>query len=430
MKAVAHAAEWLRAQKSVRLVSHFDADGLCGCAIMKAALSAVGIETELEVLPVLTRAALARLPRDEPLLFIDVGSALPELDAYNAFVIDHHKSDAMPEQMLNPWSEGLDGGRDACSATLCLRVAQEFGEQDALLPIAIIGLLADSQEKRGLRGVNKAVVDTAVEKGLVSVEERLRLFGYERKGLASMLVQSRDLRIPGVTGNPHGARRMLEELGIPLRSGGRETRYNDLSAEQKAALLAMGRRRATRHPATTIHITILHEEGLFRDARQVATLLNACGRLEHAELGVAMLLGDAEARQAGKTLLNEYRDTLREAYAWLQTSKDVERGERFVIANARDKVRPSIIGTVCSMATRSGDVGRDVVVVGLARVGGLTKVSLRVNDHSERDVHTLLQSILEGFDAECGGHRVAAGAVIKTEDEARFIERAKALLSK
>lgn len=431
MNGVARAAEWLRRQERVRLVSHFDADGLCGCAIMKHALERHGITTELEMLPVLTPDAVERFPRDEALLFIDVGSVHPELDELDAFVIDHHKSDEAPARMLNPWSEGLDGGRDACSATLSMLVAQELGENEDLLPIAVIGLLADGQEKRGLQGPNKTLVRAAVDAGLVRMEERLRLFGYERKGLVEMLVKSRDLRIPGVTGNQRGARKLLEELEIPARTAGRETRFGDLTTEQKESLLAVGKRRAQRRPASALHATLLHEEGLFRDARQVATLLNACGRLERPELGVAILLGDEGARQEGRTMLSRYRDKLRAAYEWQKQSEAVVRQERYVIINAGDRILPSIIGTVCSMATRSGDVGRNVAVMGLAHMGGLTKISLRVNDRSERDVLALLKEILADFpETQCGGHRVAAGALIPTEEEDCFVERAKEILDK
>ncbi len=427
----ARAAEWLRQQERVRLISHFDADGLCACAILQGALSALGITVELEFLPLLTREVLMRFPKDEALLFIDVGASLPEIDEFSAFVIDHHQSESSPERMLNPWREGLDGGRDACSATIAYCVARELGTSDALLPLAVIGFLADSQEKQGVRGMNQELLAQGVAAGLLAVEERLRLFGYERWSLVELLVKSRDLRIPGVTGSARGARAFLEELGIPLRTEGRATRFDDLSAAQKAALLAQGARRATRQPATAIHITILGEEGLFRDARQVATLLNACGRLERPELGVAMLLGDAAARRAAQGVLAEYRRVLREAYAWQQAAP-VEETAHYRIINAGGHILPSIIGTVCSMVARGGAVGRDVVVVGLARMTGVgcTKVSLRVHDRSRRDVLAALKRIVSDFPGvEFGGHRVAAGAVLKTRDEEAFLERARRVLS-
>lgn len=408
-------ATWLR--PGLRIVSHYDADGLCATAIIASCVERPAVT----ILPQLTRRHVRELP-DEPTLFLDVGAIHADAIAEHLsdyWILDHHKA-AKQERLLNPWLLGLDGGRDACTSTLAFRVAEHFDR--APFEPAIVGMLADSQEKQGLHGLNKEVVDAAVAAGALEVEERLRLFGYERRNLVTLLVKSHDLQIPGVTENPEGARALLTELGLPHGA-----RFHELDTAQRERLLSL-RERTTRSPATARHFTLLREHGLFRDARQFATLLNACGRMERPELAVDIVRGNKAARDEGVEVLRSYRKALRDAYAW-QSQADVEEGDNYRLIRAGRAILPSIIGTVCSMQTRSGDVARDTVVVGLAhQQDAMTKVSARVNDRSDRDVLAILQEALEGIESQAGGHRVAAGALLSTEDEECFLEQLRRVL--
>lgn len=418
MKAVPRLARWLAEQHELHLISHYDADGLVALALIEQALRKRSIQTHIHVHPGMPK----QLP--ERTLLIDMGaseaSRLPE----TCWVLDHHRGEASDRQ-LNPWLEGLDGGQDACSSTLAALIAEELGYEETA--IAIVGILADGQEKRGLRGLNKEFVERAVSAGQLTVEERLRLFGYDRFDLVTLLVKSRDLQIPGVTGNRDGAVAFLSELRIPSRVAGRATRFDDLDALQRDRLRSEGSRRARRAHPTGLHATLTHETVHFRDARSFATMLNACGRLEESEIALGALRGDSVARERAGTITDQYRDELRKAYAWF--GEHATGNERYRLFSAERAILPSLVGTVCSMATRSGDVPQDCVVMGMARnTDGTTKLSIRVNDHSDRDVLALLEKILDGA-GRCGGHRVAAGALIPTSVEGDVLERAVRILA-
>ncbi len=425
------AAAALKGAERITLINHFDADGIAACAILRAALERLGRACAVRAVPQLSAEEIGGLG-DGFFVFVDIGAAHAAAIAARlpgrALIVDHHRGEERAGP--NPWLHGLDGGRDACSATLAFLIARRLDAANAdLAPLALVGIIADAQEKRGLHGPNADAVRTGEEAGLVAVEERLRLFGYERRGLVAMLIGSNDLRIPGVTGSAAGARKFLARLGIPLRDRqGRDTRYDDLEEDQRERLLRAGAEAATRRPAVAPHYLLVRERGLFRDARQYATLLNACGRLGRGELALAICGGDEEARRQAPGVLHEYRAALREAYEWQKRSPDVVRAPGYVLIDAGSRIPPSIMGTVCSMATRGGDVPEGVVVLGVADDGADAKVSLRVSGRDAPDLRDLLGSMLGGVEGSYGGHAQAAGAVIRAADKERFLANARTVL--
>ncbi len=432
LAACAAAAERLRAEEKILVVSHFDADGLAAAALLARALERRGTRVEAEAVSHFDPAMVEAC--EEFLVLIDMGAThavrlTPH--AERLLVIDHHKTEGEPEDeraffVLNPWSHGLDGGTEACSATVAFWVALALGRNEDLAGLGVVGLLADAQEKQGLHGLNRATVERGIAAGVVAVEERLRLFGYERKSLVGMLAGSYDLAIPEVTGDIGGARRFLARLGIPSRNRrGQETRYRDLTEEQRRRLIVEASTLATKRPAIAPYYLLPRERGFFRDARQFATILNSCGRLKEPALGFAIAKGDEEARNHAGDVLRDYRVALNDAYAW-QTSV-AERTKRYALIDAGNRIPPNLIGTVCSMVARSGDVPEGVIVIGVAVDGEQAKASLRCAGNG-CDVHALLKEMMTGIPGTHGGHAQAAGAVFPTGEKELFLERARSIL--
>ena len=65
-------------------------------------------------------------------------------------------------------------------------------------------------------------------------------------------------------------------------------------------------------------------------------------------------------------------------------------------------------------------------------IDGTTKVSLRMcGNNNGTDLKQIIADIIKDIpDCEAGGHANAAGALIPTDSENKFIERAKAILEK
>jgi len=101
-----------------------------------------------------------------------------------------------------------------------------------------------------------------------------------------------------------------------------------------------------------------------------------------------------------------------------------------MIINAQDKVIPTMIGTIASILSNSNSIDSGTFILGLAQnVDGTTKVSFRyAGQNHDNDLKKIISDIVQEAGGEAGGHKDAAGAVIETENEDKFIKAAKRVL--
>jgi len=88
-----------------------------------------------------------------------------------------------------------------------------------------------------------------------------------------------------------------------------------------------------------------------------------------------------------------------------------------------------MIGTIASMISKNNEIAENIFVLSMARnPDNTTKVSLRVSGNPEGvDLKSIVSELVERVGGEAGGHQMAAGAIIDTAIEDKFIEEAKAL---
>jgi RecJ-like exonuclease len=179
------------------------------------------------------------------------------------------------------------------------------------------------------------------------------------------------------------------------------------------------------------------KESPTRDAREFATLLNACGRLNKASLGIGACLGDKRIKQKAISQLRAYKRAIIDAMKWYNSNKETGKvmvNDGFIIINAGENIRPTMIGTTASIISKSNEFKEGTYIMSLARQDdGTTKVSLRIsgrNRSEEIDLRGIVSEITRQTGGEAGGHMHAAGAIISSEDEEKFIESAKSVLSR
>ena len=179
------------------------------------------------------------------------------------------------------------------------------------------------------------------------------------------------------------------------------------------------------------------EESPTRDAKEFATLLNACGRLGRASYGIGACLGDKKIKQQAIRSLADYKKEIVGALNWYHENKftdDVHWGNHFVIINAKDKVMSTMIGTLASILSKSNVMTNNLFILSMAQaVDGNTKISLRTTNNIEGklDLRNIIGEIIGGIgNSEAGGHQNAAGAVIPTDKEGDFLQSAKEVLGK
>ncbi len=447
---------------TVRVVSHYDADGIASAAIMARALSRLGKPFHLSIVKQLADATLKELSEEKHSLYIftDLGSGKlaaiqKELlrNGVNVIVSDHHQvnGDVLPENRerlihLNPLVFGLDENVSGSGVTYILARAVSPENKD-LSELAVVGAIGDSQtgsieENWGLSGLNREILKDAEGSGKVKVETGLRLWGKYTRPVHKALEYSVDPVIPGISGSESASVQFLQEIGIPLKKDDGEWRtLADLThEEQKKLATGIIKERIRNNQDNPEWIfgdayELLSKKRDFRNANEFATILNACGKMDRAWLGVALCLDDEGAYEEARSVLASYRKEIGRALDIIRNSPDMtEEKENCVFIRAGTAVSEHIISNVVSILNRSGLLPSNKPVFAFADTeDGQVKVSARADDSLvERGINLqeIMESIAEQTGGEGGGHKGAAGATIPKENEALFMEAVAKMLSR
>ena len=454
LKNAAEAFKQIDKKEVIRVISHLDADGISACAIMIKLLNMENRKYSVSIIQQLNKAFLSQVAF-EPyncFIFTDIGSGVvgdikEVLKGKKVFILDHHSiSDDNFESIVfvNPHLCGIDGGKEISGAGVVFKFACAVDKgMEELANIAIIGAIGDLQEQNGFLRLNEEILKVAVEKNKIQVKKGLRIFGTQTKPLHKALEYCTDPYIPGVSGSESGAIQFLHQIGIDPKNGNgwkKIVHLNDDEMKKLVTGIIMKRLNEANPDDVLGNVYILtqeEEESPTRDAKEFATLLNACGRLGRASLGIGACLGDKKIKQQAIRSLSDYKKEIVNALNWYNENKfneDIFWGSGFVIINAKSNVMSTMIGTLASILSKSNLMTKNTFILSMAQaVDGSTKVSLRTtnNVNGAFDLKKIIEEVINDIDnAESGGHQNAAGAVIPTEKEIDFIETAKEVLGK
>ncbi|MBI2655828.1 DHH family phosphoesterase [Candidatus Woesearchaeota archaeon] len=441
-------------KEAIRLVSHLDADGISAASIMVKLLSAENRKYSVSIVQQLNLAVITQLA-SEPyncFVFTDIGSGLIDeikehLKGKKVFILDHHSianEDYGDIVFVNPHLQGIDGGKEISGAGVVFKFACAVDPaMEEMAHIAIIGAVGDLQEQNGFMQLNKEILDVAVRKNKIKVDIGLRIFGSQTKPLHKALEYCTDPYIPGVSGSESGAIQFLYQIGIDPKNGNGWKKIVHLDQEDMKKLVTgviMKRLSESRPDDVLGNVYILpheDEESPTRDAKEFATLLNACGRLGKASYGIGACMGDKKIKQQAIRSLGDYKKEIVKALNWYNENKfsdDIFWGNNFVIINAKDNVMSTMIGTLASILSKSNVMTNNTFILSMAQaLEGNTKISLRTtnNINGALDLRRIIEEIIGGIgNSESGGHQNAAGAVIPTDKENEFFEAAKEILGK
>ena len=408
--------------KPIRLISHFDTDGITSAAIIVSVLRQLEKKFSLKIVKGLDKEFLDKeLKRNEKevLFFTDLASG--SLDYFQdlknpIFILDHHEIDATKLndkiKIVNPH---LNGVENICGAGLCYLFSKEVLEDSKKLArLAVIGMIGDRAEAN-LCKLNQQIVKDAP--GL-EIKSGLLVFSATRP-LSRSLEYSTSCYIPGVTGSSKGVRELLREVGI----GSQKTLYSLNEEEMKKLVTAVMIRRAKHSGKDSEIIGNLYLMNFFNrkeDARELSVLINACSRLGYSDVALSFCLENQKAKELAQEIYLSYKQQLVSALAVVGELEKVE-GNGFLIINARERIKDTIIGTVTSMLSSSLDYEEGTVLIGMAHNKDKIKVSARIVGRGRNLKEVLEKSVCE-FEADVGGHKMAAGCLIKREDELEFIK--------
>jgi len=373
----------------IRVVSHIDADGISSCAIMIKLLNHENRKYSVSTVQQLNKEVLIQLAAEpyNVLVFTDLGSGVLEevkeiLAGKQVFILDHH---SIPETtdygnivLVNPHLCGIDGGKEISGAGVVFKFscAVDKAMEDAA-HIAIIGAVGDLQEQNGFLRLNQEILEIAEKKNKIKTVKGLRIFGAQTRPIHKALEYCTDPYIPGVSGSESGAIQFLSQIGIEPKNGSSWKKIAQLDNEEMKKLVTgiIMKRFGEKKPEDVLgNIYLLpheEEESPTRDAKEFATLLNACGRLGRASYGIGACLNDKKTKQQAIRSLADYKKEIVNSLKWYNENKfsdDIFWGSGFVIINAKTNVMHTMIGTLASILSKSQVMVNNTFILSMAQI--------------------------------------------------------------
>uniref|UniRef100_UPI000CDFF508 Uncharacterized protein n=1 Tax=Pyrococcus furiosus (strain ATCC 43587 / DSM 3638 / JCM 8422 / Vc1) TaxID=186497 RepID=UPI000CDFF508 len=431
---------------TIRIISHRDADGITSAAILAKALGREGASFHISIVKQVSEDLLRELKDEDYKIFIfsALGSgSLSLIKEYlkekTVIILDHHPPENVKLEekhiLVNPVQFGANSVRDLSGSGVTYFFARELNEKNRdLAYIAIVGAVGDMQENDGVfHGMNLDIIEDGKSLGILEVKKELRLFGRETRPLYQMLAYATNPEIPEVTGDERKAIEWLKNKGFNP-----EKKYWELSEEEKKKLHDFLIIHMIKHGAGKedidrligdVVISPLYPEGDPRhEAREFATLLNATGRLNLGNLGVAVCLGDEEAFRKALKMVEDYKREQIEARKWLlqNWNSEVWEGDHVYVLYVGKSIRDTLVGIAASMAINAGLADPEKPVIVFADTDedpNLLKGSARTTERALAKGYNLgeaLRKAAELVNGEGGGHAIAAGIRIPRARLAEF----------
>ena len=111
----------------------------------------------------------------------------------------------------------------------------------------------------------------------------------------------------------------------------------------------------------------------------------------------------------------------------LKIASEIQKidGKGFVIINAKDQIKETMIGTIASILSNSPLYEEGTIITTMAHYENKIKVSARSVGKTGRNVRDVLNRAVEPIGGQVGGHDCAAGCIITQDNENNFINNLK-----
>jgi RecJ-like exonuclease len=436
---------------TVLLTSHFDADGISAGSIMLSAVNRLSSFPHLRVIDSVNERILDQIEAVESdlVIFTDIGSGYLEIISKilrnrEVVVADHHQPLGEPGSNLHHFNThvmGFDGSQEISGAGTAYLLAKALDSRNTdLSAMAIVGALGDQQDKgpeRRLTGLNADILKDAVESKVIEVTQDLVFFGRQTRPIHRAIASTTDPFLPGLSGEEDRCLALLDAAGIPTKVDDRWRTISDLSIDEKRRIVdkiiehtisSKVKGEIVLNLIGSVYTLTREEPGTsLRDAREFGTLLNACGRMNRAGLGIAIGIGDrGESYQQAQQLYVEYKTQLSKYMNWVTTAPNAVRtGKNVVLVSGQGVIDESMTGAVSSLISSSKLFGESkVTVVTTLTKSGEAKISTRATEQLVQkgvNLGKILQNLSPQYSGVGGGHAIAAGATIPSTDLDKFL---------
>jgi RecJ-like exonuclease len=421
----------LQGSTRIRVVSHYDADGITAAAIICKALYREGYDFHATLMRNPFDKGLKRLMEEENelIIFLDMGSGQIEtLEKIQCkvIIVDHHqylKSKVREDIVqINANLCGIDGNYEASGSTLSFALATALdSNNEDLSPLALAGAIGDKQHIRGFRGFNKKVLENASKKDFVKEYIDIKLYG---DSIYDAIYFSIDPYYKGLSGDADMVEKTLERLDINKHCVVEEVDEKDMKRLRSYLLFKLIKAGCRKDVLDAAVGSRFFSQVLGYELERFADILDACGKGGHRGLGIPICFRDKESFEEGKKIEKEYKQKILEGLEKIQT-KDRKGFRYFYYDNS------SLGGVVAGVAINyvlddskplfSLVREKDEIHVSCRGTQGLVDRGL--------DLGGAMKKISADIGGHGGGHRIAAGATISSDKEEMFLNKVDEVLS-
>ncbi len=438
----------IKSGKNISVITHLDCDGLTSGSIITKSLIRSDARCTVRTVNDFSKNLIDKMKNDSRELHIitDLGGGFAkDLDAGlddNWIVVDHHQipeEEFDNERVINAWKYDIDGGKEVAAGGMAYLVSQALHKENtALAWIAVVSALGDRQdqgEKKSFSGINLEIASTAKKNGQVEIDLDILLVGRETRALPDALAFTSQPFIEGLTWNRDACLSLLNSSGIKLKDGSRWRVPAELTDDEKRMLFQTISKYTSGKNVTEIMdelvgytYTLVGEDkrSFLRDAREFSTMLNSCGRIRKAGVGIAICMGDrTKMLKEGENILTEYRTLLRTYMNVLASERwrVVDNGN-YLMVNGEGLVPENMTGAVSSLLGGSQKNTGKIIILRTNGEEGTIKFSSRKSTgcKSEINLGLVKRSCAIKVSGLGGGHDAAAGARITKDKLDEFLD--------
>ena len=371
-------------EKYVRIISHYDADGIAAAGIMCSALFRKKIGFHVSLVKSLGSKTIDRIKNEKNalVLFLDMGSGqIDDIEDIKSTVIilDHHAQFRESKIIqVNPHFFGINGTDEACASTLSFLLAKSVDEKNSdLVGLCVAGVVGDKQIP--FKSLNKEIIEEGIKNGFIKKEKGLSL-GLEpffREGF-----------------NPTGDKRFDDSM-IIMKLLKQNVKYDVIEK----------------------FFGIYHISEYETDALTFSDVLNACGRTDNEGLGLEICLNKKMFKE-GMKIKEQYEKEIKK-YA-LKLDDEVKKMKHIQYFYSE---KPNLSGVLAGVGM-AYLFDQEKPTLALSKVNNLFKVSSRGTGYlvdKGLDLADALKISAESLGGHGGGHNVAAGATISVDKDEEFL---------
>ncbi len=411
-------------EREIQLISHFDTDGITSATIMIQTLRKLDKKFTVKIIKSLEEDFVYTLPKEKIILFLDLASGsldyIKKAQLEDIFIIDHHEiTKEIPNNIyiINP--EIHDKQKISCSCLTYLFCKQLSNDIKEIAKLAILGMIGDNLDK-GIDRLNNGILTDGEVK-----RKRGVLIYPSTRPLNRTLEYCSNPYIPNVTGNVKGVLELLREIGLNP-SGGKYKSLLELTEEEMTKLVTAILLRNPKSKDSEIigDIFLIKLFNKIEDARELSAMINACSRLGRSDIAIQLCMESPKVKKQAESIHVKYKQFIISGLKFVSETEKIS-GNGFVIINAQDKIKDTMIGTIASILSNSALYEEGTVITTMAYYENKIKVSSRCVGRNGKNIREILSSVIDKIGGQVGGHQHAAGCILKREQEEDFINTLK-----